>query len=432
MANHALRTIALAYKDLAEEAPDGWEVEDSSNLILIGLTGIHDVIRPEVPEAVLDCQKAGIVVRMVTGDIDTAKAIAVECNIYDADIDLAMEGPDFAKTTNAELRNILPQMTVLARSAPLDKQRLVERLQTDFNEVVAVTGDGTNDGPALSKADVGFGMGITGTEVAKEASDIVLLDDKFSSIVSAVLWGRNVYDSIRKFLAFQLVVNVVAVCLAFVGAVSNDRGESPLKAVQLLWVNLIMDTLAALALATEEPSRGLLDRMPTRNEDALISLPMWVNIMGQSALQMFILLLLLYTGHDWFDIEQYSTEHFTLVFNAFVMAQICNEINTRRIYQEINVFERIFSNPWFPIIWVAIFVLQILIVEFGGSWTQTTGLTFVEHITCLALGATALPFGVILHLIPVNAPEYTRDNVNAARVLAGDQRMAARAARNAA
>ncbi|KNC50881.1 calcium-transporting ATPase PAT1 [Thecamonas trahens ATCC 50062] len=429
MAQHALRTICLAYKDLAMPPADNWDEEDISESVVIGITGIHDVIRPEVPQSVLDCQKAGIVVRMVTGDnIDTARAIAVECNIYDPDLDTALEGPDFAKCTNAELKHILPAMTVLARSAPLDKQRLVERLQVDFDEVVAVTGDGTNDGPALSKADVGFGMGVTGTEVAKEAADIILMDDKFTSIVAAVLWGRNVYDSIRKFLQFQLTVNVVAVALAFIGAVSNDKGESPLKAVQLLWVNLIMDTLAALALATEEPSEGLLDRMPTRNEDRLVSLVMWMHIIGQSIFQLIVTLVLLYDGHNIFNVEQYETEHFTIIFNAFVWCQLFNEFNTRRIHQEINCFENIFANWLFGAIWVATALMQVFIVEAAGDWAQVTGLGVGAWFGSLLVGLISLPIGFLLRLVPMHAPEYTRENVNADRVAAGERRMAARAA----
>jgi len=198
----------------------------------------------------------GITVRMLTGDnLLTASFVAKECGIL-SDDGTVIEGPKFRTLSDEELDNILPKLQVMARCSPQDKFRLVHRLR-ERGEVVAVTGDGTNDAPQLKEADVGFSMGIAGTEVAKEASDIILLDDNFSSIVKAVMWGRNVFDSIRKFIQFQLTVNLVAVIIAFVGAVS--KGESPLKPVQMLWVNLIMDTMAALALATELPTVDLFE-----------------------------------------------------------------------------------------------------------------------------------------------------------------------------
>lgn len=196
---------------------------------------------------------------MVTGDnIKTAKRIAQDCGIL-TPTGLAMEGPEFDALSDEEMDKILPRLQVLARSAPEHKLKLVKRLMHN-GEVVSVTGDGTNDAPALKAADVGLSMGISGTEVAKEASKIVIMDDNFNSIKQAVLWGRCVYDNIRKFLQFQLTVNVVALVVAFIGALTG-RG-TPLKAVQLLWVNLIMDTMAALALGTEKPTPSLLFRKP--------------------------------------------------------------------------------------------------------------------------------------------------------------------------
>lgn len=207
--------------------------------------------------------------RMLTGDnILTAKSISKQCGILDADDQIAIEGPEFRKYSDEKIDEIIPRLRVIARSSPEDKLRLVKRLR-ELGEVVAVTGDGTNDSPSLKEADVGFAMGIMGTEVAKEASDIILLDDNFNSIVKAILWGRNVFDSIKKFVQFQLTVNLVAVIISFIGAVTG--GESPLKAVQLLWVNLIMDTLAALALATEAPTPELLDRPPHGRKASLIT-----------------------------------------------------------------------------------------------------------------------------------------------------------------
>ncbi|VDK22649.1 unnamed protein product [Anisakis simplex] len=237
----------------------------------------------------------------------------------------------------------------MARAQPADKYILVKGIiNSKLNparEIVAVTGDGTNDGPALKKADVGFAMGIAGTDVAKEASDIILTDDNFTSIVQAVKWGRNVYDSISKFLQFQLTVNVVAVMTAFVGACTVS--DSPLKAVHMLWINLIMDTLASLALATERPTDDLLNRKPYGRNKSLISRTMVKNIASHAVYQMIILFTLFFYGHRLFGIKSglYAalfappSQHFTIVFNTFVLMTLFNEINSRKVHSERNVLK---------------------------------------------------------------------------------------------
>eukprot|EP01135_Chromosphaera_perkinsii_P008749 Nk52_evm82s1444 gene=Nk52_evmTU82s1444 len=395
MATDSLRTICIAYSDIEQKA--SWEHPPNDELTLIGIVGIEDPVRPEVPEAVRVCQKAGITVRMVTGDNKvTAKNIASTCGIYSKG-GLILEGPEFRKLEGKKLSDAVRNLQVLARSSPLDKQILVRELKAQ-GHVVAVTGDGTNDGPALKLAHVGFSMGVTGTEVAKEASDIVLMDDNFSSIVKAVAWGRNVYDSIRKFLQFQLTVNIAAVVLAFVGALSDDHGASPLKPVQLLWVNLIMDTMAALALATEKPSAGLLNRKPYGKDEPLITALMWKNIIGQSVFQLFVNLGILYYGHEYFNIEKGGVEHLTIFFNAFVICQIFNEINARRIHGEINVFSGMLEAPLFLAVMIFTIIGQYLIVEFGGSFAGTTSLNQDEWIFCLGVGALSVPVGFILRL----------------------------------
>ncbi|GAM26529.1 hypothetical protein SAMD00019534_097040 [Acytostelium subglobosum LB1] len=411
-ATDALRTIGLAYRDYIDDGSIDFKDAPEQELIFVGIVGIMDPLRPEVPEAVRQCQKAGITVRMVTGDnIITAQNIARNCGILTED-GICMEGPKFRTLTKQEMDAILPKLQVLARSSPTDKQLLVGRLK-DLGEVVAVTGDGTNDGPALKLANVGFSMGISGTEVAIAASDVVLLDDNFASIVRAVVWGRNIYDAICKFLQFQLTVNVVAVTVAFVGAVSGG-GHSPLTAVQLLWVNLIMDTLAALALATEPPTPELLDRPPNGKEAPLITRSMWKNIIGQSVLQLIVLFVLLYKGHDiygnfvTYKIVKNSVHHYTIVFNTFVFLQLFNEINSRVLGRKINPFKGMFNNPIFIIVLIATVIIQVIFVTFGGSATSTDPLSIQEWAACIITGVVALPWGLMLRLIPITEPVVKR------------------------
>ncbi|GAB1218446.1 hypothetical protein ATERTT37_007700 [Aspergillus terreus] len=255
-AETGLRTIAVAYRDFhlwppakhngLEDNAKGFETV-VNDLTWIGVFGIQDPLRPEVAEAIRTCRAAGIQVKMVTGDnVGTARAIATSCGITSED-GVIMEGSVFRKLGGGELDSVLPRLQVLARSSPEDKRVLVEHLRR-LGEIVAVTGDGTNDGPALKSADVGFSMGMSGTDVAREASSIVLLDDNFKSIITAIAWGRSVNDAVAKFLQFQITVNITAVLITVVTAIYSDENESVFKAIQLLWLNLIMDTFAALAL----------------------------------------------------------------------------------------------------------------------------------------------------------------------------------------
>jgi Ca2+-transporting ATPase len=400
MAEKGLRTLTLAYKDIDhadyEEAPE-------TQMTLIAILGIMDPVRQGVPEAVRSCQRAGIVVRMVTGDnVKTAKKISEDCGIYTPGGTI-LEGPDFQKMSDYELDDVLPNLQVLARAQPLDKLRLVERLQS-LGHVVAVTGDGTNDAPALKISDVGLAMGIMGTEVAKSAADIIILDDNFVSIVRSVLWGRNVYDNIRKFIQFQLTVNVVALTVAFIGALTQ-RG-TPLKAVQLLWVNLIMDTFAALALGTEKPTDILLNRRPYGRESPLIAPIMWRNIIGQAIYQLVVLFVVLYAGAHIFGVPdgketKAATVHYTLIFNIFVYCQVFNEFNARSVSPDkMNVFAGVLSNWIFLAIFVGTFLVQIILVQFCGPFATTAPLSFAHWVISVALGAGSIPIGFLIRLIP--------------------------------
>eukprot|EP00092_Neocalanus_flemingeri_P010565 GFUD01011381.1.p1 GENE.GFUD01011381.1~~GFUD01011381.1.p1 ORF type:complete len:1193 (+),score=190.38 GFUD01011381.1:314-3892(+) len=440
MAKDGLRTISIAYRDFVPGKADKNQVHyDSStgdpnfenmgednviaNMTCFCVVGIEDPVRDEVPEAIKQCQRAGITVRMVTGDnINTARAIATKCGIIKpGDNYLVLDGKEFNKRvrdphTNEIRQDLLdkvwPRLRVLARSQPIDKYTLVKGI-IDSNisagrEVVAVTGDGTNDAPALKKADVGFAMGIAGTDVAKEASDIILTDDNFTSIVKAVMWGRNVYDSIAKFLQFQLTVNIVAVIVAFIGACAIQ--DSPLKAVQMLWVNLIMDTLASLALATELPTPDLLLRKPYGRTSPLISPTMAKNILGQGLYQLVVVFGIMFFGEKMFDIDngrgaglrEPPSVHFTMIFNAFVMMTLFNEINARKIHGQRNVFLGFFSNPIYYVIWIATFISQIVIIEFGGIAFSTTSLNVEQWTWCILFGVGVLLWQQVVTTFPTS------------------------------
>lgn len=324
-ATRCLRTIALCYRDFDTWSPDQ-DIEDvlaEGGLTLLGIVGIEDPLRSGVRSAVAACQQAGVCVRMVTGDnMLTAKSIARQCGIYTPG-GKALDGPTFRQLSPIERLRVLPGLQVLARSSPEDKRLLVQGLR-ELGDTVAVTGDGTNDAPALKAADVGFSMGVSGTEVAKEASSIILMDDNFSSIVRAISWGRCVNDAVKKFLQFQLTVNVTAVILTLVSAVTSDDQQSVLTAVQLLWVNLIMDTLAALALATDPPTPSLLKRRPEPRTAPLITRSMWKMIVGQAVYQIIVILTLMYT--NILNLNDDKDTLATMVFTAFVFCQFFNEI----------------------------------------------------------------------------------------------------------
>ncbi|CAJ2661493.1 calcium-transporting ATPase 9, plasma membrane-type-like isoform X1 [Trifolium pratense] len=411
MAAQSLRCVAIAYRSYEldkipskEEDLDQWTLPEHE-LVLVAIVGIKDPCRPGVKEAVRLCTEAGVKVRMVTGDNpQTAKAIALECGILvsteDAVEPNVIEGKTFRQFSEKEREEVAKKITVMGRSSPNDKLLLVQALRKG-GEVVAVTGDGTNDAPALHEADIGLSMGIQGTEVAKESSDIIILDDNFASVVKVVRWGRSVYANIQKFIQFQLTVNVAALVINVVAAVS--AGEVPLNAVQLLWVNLIMDTLGALALATEPPTDSLMHRSPVGRREPLITNIMWRNLFVQALYQVIVLLVLNFGGES--ILRQDSRTHTlqvknTLIFNAFVLCQIFNEFNARKP-EGMNVFKGVTKNRLFMGIVGMTFILQIIIIEFLGKFTTTVRLNSMQWLACLCIGLFSWPLAILGKLIPV-------------------------------
>ncbi|XP_057456911.1 putative calcium-transporting ATPase 11, plasma membrane-type isoform X1 [Lotus japonicus] len=405
-ASEALRTLGIAFKDVEGSSSGGDNNIPEDKYTLIAIIGIKDPVRPGVKEAVKTCLDAGIIVRMVTGDnINTAKAIAKECGILTDG--LAIEGPDFRNKTQQEMEEIIPKIQVMARSLPLDKHTLVTRLRNDFNEVVAVTGDGTNDAPALHEADIGLAMGIAGTEVAKENADVIVMDDNFATIVNVARWGRSVYINIQKFVQFQLTVNVVALMLNFISACVS--GSAPLTAVQMLWVNMIMDTLGALALATEPPHDGLMKRPPIGRNAKFITGVMWRNIIGQSIYQIIVLLILKFKGKQILKLngpeEDATSVLNTVIFNTFVFCQVFNEVNSREM-EKIDVFTNMFSSWIFLMVMASTVFFQVIIVQYLGAFAQTVPLSQELWLTSVMIGAVSLLVAVVLKCIPAPVSNY--------------------------
>ncbi|CAN0839781.1 Calcium-transporting ATPase 9, plasma membrane-type [Linum grandiflorum] len=413
MAARSLRCVALAYRPYElekvptdDEALAKWVLPED-NLVLLAIVGIKDPCRPGVKDAVGICTSSGVKVRMVTGDnLQTARAIALECGILSSTADASepnvIEGKVFRAYSEKEREQIAHRITVMGRSSPNDKLLLVQALRKR-GEVVAVTGDGTNDAPALHEADIGLSMGIQGTEVAKESSDIIILDDNFASVVKVVRWGRSVYANIQKFIQFQLTVNVAALVINVVAAITS--GDVPLNAVQLLWVNLIMDTLGALALATEPPTDHLMERTPVGRREPLITNIMWRNLLVQAMYQVAVLLVLNFSGISILGLEHDSKPRATIVkntmiFNTFVLCQIFNEFNARKP-DEINVFSGVTKNKLFMGIIGFTFILQIILIEFSGKFTKTVKLNWKMWLVSLAIAFVSWPLAVVGKLIPV-------------------------------
>ena len=316
---------------------------------------------------------------------------------------------EFVLQNEKSFRKVVKNLRVIARASPEDKYLLVLGLK-QIGNVVAVTGDGTNDAPALRVADVGFAMGKRGTDICKEASDIVILNDSFDSIVTAVKYGRNVFDCIRKFLQFQLTTNVVAVLMTFIGGIFLR--DAPLNAIQMLWVNLIMDSFASLALATEPPNEDLLNRKPYKRNENMVTRMMMYNVIAQSIFQIVILCIILAYGDIIFgvpsdrNLQHYKWNntngyHFTIFFNIFVFMQVFNSINARKLKKtEFNIFENINNNPLYILVQLVIISGQIILVTFGGRPVRRHPLTINQHFFCILIAALCIPFGMFIKILP--------------------------------
>ncbi len=433
------------------------------------MIGIRDQYRPNVPRSIQQCKEAGITVRMVTGDnIATAIAISKEVGIISIDqVEIAkrnneeikekikdvsedeigkflsymtekndvfaLEGEVFRKISgnlvksygendeiNIDLKNksmftqTVKNLKIIARASPEDKFLLVIGLKI-LKNIVAVTGDGTNDAPALRKAHVSFAMGIRGTDVAKAAADIILMDDSFSSIITACKYGRNVFESIQKFVQFQMTINVVAVFMTFIGAILLK--DAPFNVIQMLWINLIMDSFASLALATESPYDSILKRKPIAKEASVFNTMMIINIASQSVYQMAVLIVLIYYGDVifgvpsdrelehfvWNDVNGY---HFTILFQCFVLMNVFNSVNCRKIKRtDWNVFQGILGNWLYIFIQSMTLIVQYLLIQFAGRFMRVHPLSLSQHFWCLVIALFSLVIGWLVKLIPFSSQE---------------------------
>lgn len=406
----AHRVLAFAEKrifnqDLAAPEDEGKWLEESE-CRLIGLVGLTDPIRPEAVSSIQKCHEAHIRVKMITGDApETARAIAESVGIPADAPDSILTSAEFNEIPDERLFEEIDRIRVLARATPFDKLRLVNALHRR-GDVVAMTGDGINDAPALKAADVGISMGKNGTELAKDASDIILIDDNFKSIVTGVLWGRTLFQNIRRFVQFQLSVNVTALLCALIGPILHV--PLPLTVTQLLWINIIMDTFAALALSTEPPRPQTLKERPISRSASIITGTMGLTILSSAVYQTLILFLALFGG--WFvdvnhcydisipianpDYLHINKQALTVFFTLFVMFQFWHTFNCRSLRAEESGFRFVTGNPSFIFIITTIAAVQIIMVQLPpvGNFFRTEPLCLSQWISIILLAFTIVPF----------------------------------------
>lgn len=420
----AMRTLAIAYAivdDNAEPIKDNQLNVD--NLIFIGITAIADPVRTEVPDAIRNSISAGISVKIVTGDTPgTAKEIGRQVGLWNDAVDSDenhISGPDFAALSEEDAAKQALKLKIMSRARPTDKSRLVRLLQ-EAGEVVAVTGDGTNDAPALNAAQVGLSMG-DGTSVAKEASDITIMDNSFASITKAVMWGRSLYQNIQRFVLFQLVVNIVACLIVVIGAFTGT--QSPLTVTQMLWVNLIMDTFAALAFASLPPSKEVMKNKPRRSTDFILSRKMIIRIFSTGVLFMVILFglmqcfrnndiqhishLVKYPGiffHSMFEFGgsgEFTPYELSMFFTIFVFFQIWNLFNAKAFDSGHTAFFNVKGSKVFFSVVIGIILGQYAIVTLGGQMFSVVPLAWIDWVYIVVLTSAIMIVPLILKLFQV-------------------------------
>ncbi len=382
--NRAMRTLGIAWRECTEE--DALQAVEAGGLRFAAVAAISDPVREDVPAAVARCLGAGIAIKIVTGDTPaTAREIARQIGLWNDAVDGErnhMTGTEFAAMSDEELLERVGELKIMSRARPLDKQRLVRLLQ-QRGEVVAVTGDGTNDAPALNFANVGLSMG-SGTSVAKDASDITLLDDSFASIATAVMWGRSLYRNIQRFVLFQLTINFAAIVICFVGAIFGT--DMPLTVVQILWVNIIMDTFAAMAMASLPPNPEVMRDRPRPRNEFIITPAMARTLFTCGGVMVVVLLGMLFYWS--FGSGEMTVRELTLFFSTFVFMQFWNMFNAKGFETRHSVFKDWHGCREFFLILLAIAVGQVLIVEFGGAVFRTVPLSWGEWAA--VIGSTSL------------------------------------------
>ena len=412
LAGRAIRVIALAVSEgiLSEDSgalPEG-------DFTLLGIIGIRDEVRPESAAAIKEVRNAGVQVVMITGDrIDTASAIAKEAGLLTGEEkELTLTSNELAVLSDDEVKERLGDIRVIARALPSDKSRLV-RIAQELDLVAGMTGDGVNDSPALKKADVGFAMG-GGTEVAKEAADIVILDDNFSSIDKAVLYGRTIFNSIRKFIIFQLTINVSAVAVSFIAPLLGM--DNPLSITQILWVNLVMDTLAALAFGSEPALSRYMREKPKSRKEPILNPYMKTEIITGAAWVFILSLLMLLTGIDtssgtlketgfigrfFRSYEGGGTEYLlTGYFCFFILAAVAGAFNART--EKINLFDNIGANKGFLKVMGMITAVQVIMTYLGGRVLGCYGLSLTEWAVVIIMALSVIPVDIIRKIIIKN------------------------------
>lgn len=389
----AKRVLGFCHNNI-NELPENWQESQSEiekDMIFDGFVSIADPLREDVYEAIEKCNKSGIGLKILTGDnIVTATSIAKQLNIVKED-SIIIEATEIDNMSNEELLKIMDKIIVIARSKPLTKMRIVKLLKERGN-VVAVTGDGINDAPALKNADVGIAMGITGTEVSKEASDIILLDDSFSTIVKSVEWGRGIYENFQRFIQFQLTVNLVAVLTVIICEILGR--DLPFTTIQLLWVNLIMDGPPALSLGLESLRKNLMEKEPVKRDASIITKGMLYRIIT-NGLYIVIMLMILITKNVLGGTPQQQS---SIIFTTFVLFQLFNAFNSRELGDE-SVFSNLSNNKSMVLIVGATFVLQVFITQFGGQVFRTAPLSIEMWLKVVGYSFSVIVFSEAIKFV---------------------------------